>query len=329
MRFVAQHPAHPWWAICVALIEELAGENLGTGAPKREEYAGLAAGRFEIVTPPAMLGSTANLIEVGDGVADVGVTTPTAAAFMARAGTGPFARPYEGLRAIAAYPHDDFLIFLADTRFGVRSLAEFLRSSAPLRIVTGRRSVGDLDDVLTYCVGEIMREHGAGFEDIDKRDSSAMLFAGPTRGAGNLLLRGEADALFHEAQGNPMWGRVASQRDMVALTLAPAVMEDVGTRLRLRARTIPAGHQIGNSEPVPTLDFSGWLVFVDEQMPEEDAYALAMACDRTRKAVEDVVTDEAVEKPIEAVSMFGETIIPLHRGAERYAVERGYVTAAG
>ena len=48
----------------------------------------------------------------------------------------------------------------------------------------------------------------------------------------------------------------------------------------------PAGHYPGLAEPVPTIDFTGWLLFCREDLPAETAYALARATDETRPRVE-------------------------------------------
>jgi TRAP-type uncharacterized transport system substrate-binding protein len=90
---------------------------------------------------------------------------------------------------------------------------------------------------------------------------------------------------------------------------------------------IPAGHYPGLERPVPTLDFSGWLLFCREDLPAEWAYALAQAVDGTRAQVEEgpPAVRTPLRLPLDPHAMFGETIVPLHDGAAAYARERGYV----
>lgn len=325
MRFIAQHPHHPWWSITTILMNELLGTNMGSGPPRHPAYEPLSSARFSVVTPDAMLGSIFNPIHVARGASDVGVTTPTAGATMAFWGRGPFSQSLSSLRAIANYPHDDFLIFLASAEYGVSDLRALLGLSSPIRLVTGRRAPDGVDDVLTYCVDQIMQGHGSGLVDFAAWPDRSVLYAGPTSQGGNLLLEDEADAIFHEAQGNPMWGRITEARAMVPLSLDVDVLRAVGADTGLKVREIPADHAVGNQEPIPTLDFSGWLLFVDERMPDELAYALALACDRTRPEVERVIPDTSLNKPIVPDVMFGNVEIPLHPGVERYCREQGYL----
>lgn len=327
MRFVTQYPGHAWWNIAVTLISEMVATYLGTGPLRRPEYGAVAGSRFIAATPDGVIGALNNLIEVADRAADVGMTTPTAAAVMAYRGTGPFTRPHPQLRAVASYPHDDYLVFLADSRFGTSSLREFLHIDQPVTVVTGRRGADGTEDVVTYVVHEVLRRHGAGFADIDARAGSSVVFGGNAAAGGQLLLRGEGDALFHEAQAHPVWRTVVASRPMTVLYPDSQVLVDIAGALGLTCRDIPAGHQVGNESPVPTLDFSGWLLFVHEDMPDDHAYALALACDRTRAAVEQLVPDRSISKPIDPHYMFTEVGIPLHPGAARYAEAQGYAGA--
>ena len=110
------------------------------------------------------------------------------------------------------------------------------------------------------------------------------------------------------------------------ITLDDPVREQVAKACALSVRDIPAGHQIGNADPVPTVDFSGWLLFVRDDFPDDWAYALAQACDETRGQV-DALPDlgNSLVRPIDPVSLFTETVVPLHPGALRYAEEHGFM----
>jgi uncharacterized protein len=92
-------------------------------------------------------------------------------------------------------------------------------------------------------------------------------------------------------------------------------------------RQIPAGRWPGVTEPVQTVDFSGWLVFCRDDLPEEWAYAVAKACDRSRGAVDEGPNNvtRCLALPLATSYMFTETAIPLHEGARRYAEDQGYV----
>lgn len=324
LTFVAQPPGHTWWRICEFIISEVMPTDLGSGHVRDDAYSVFQDSSFRIATPRNGLGSLLNPGLVSAGLADVGIMTPSSASLQAIEGKGAYGAVAPGLRAIAAYPHDDYLIFQATGTKATR-LDEYLASGEPVSIVTGRRGPDGVADVLTYCVGEVLARHGATFQDIAARHGSRVTFGGPTRFGGRMVLDGSATALFHEAQGLQIWGDIARSKVATVLTLDPDLLPELSATLGLRIRTIPAGHPAGNSEPVATLDFSGWLLFVHEQMPFDVAYALAKACERTAVQVADIVRENTLTLPISPQYMFGDTELPLHPGAETFAKERGYL----
>jgi TRAP-type uncharacterized transport system substrate-binding protein len=324
LRMVAQNPAHPWWQIAEMLGEALAGFSSPEGFATPFGTRSLRGVQFGLYTPTDLAGALFNPIQVAEGTYDVGITTPSAAAFMAEQGVGPYPGRYEGLRAIAAYPHDDFLVFQIDAKYGVSSLRELGRARPPVTIVTGR--VGSLgeEDVLTFTIHEILRQHGFSFADVESW-GGRVLFGGPTHVGGHIVRQGSADALFHEAQGQPVWAEIAQSRDMVVLDVDESVQQHMAEKYRLRPRVIPAGHGSGTTRPVPTVDFSGWLVFVREDFPDEWAYALAAAVHETRKGVDDLGMGSSLILPLDPEYLFTETVIPLHDGAARYARDQGII----
>jgi TRAP-type uncharacterized transport system substrate-binding protein len=315
LTFGLQNPAHPWWWIGERVAERLVGftDRL------------LPDVRVSLTTPAALQGALYNPIDVAEGALTFGMTTPSVSARMATEGKGPFDRPYPGLRAIAAYPHRDYVVLAVDEALGVSSLEEIVERRVPLRLVTGRMSGGGTPDVLTFAVGEILRLYGTSFEEVESWGGS-VVFGGPTHVGGLRMLDGTANALFHEAQMSPIWGEIAASRPVRVLPIRDDVRQRLLELYGFERSEVPAGHPSGATEPTPTIDFSGWLLLCRDDVPDEWAHAVARACDETRRFVEEGQRGRGeLELPIDPRSLFRDTVIPLHDGARAYAVERGYV----
>jgi hypothetical protein len=310
-----QNPEHPWWHITAVVAERL----IGFGKPLLPEQ------RVALCTPPSLQGARWNPIGVATGELEVGITTPSATALMANDGSGVYDRSYGGLRAIAVYPHDDFLVFMIDADVGVGSLEELVERRVPIRLVTGRKSTEGSDDVLTFVVEEILRGYGADYAAIESWGGEVH-YGGPTHAGGRLMLDGTANALFQEAQMTSVWHEIAASRAVRFLEVSAEVQRRM-SRFGLGPRTIPAGHYNGLDASVPTVDFSGWLLFCREDLPYDQAWALAQACDETASAVEagGPRVQRSLVLPIDPASLFRSTSIPLHEGAAAYARNRGYL----
>jgi uncharacterized protein len=313
VRVGAQNPNHPWWSIADRITEAL----VGFSSPL------LPSVRVALVTPSALQGARNNPIEVSTGDLEIGITTPSVTAKLAVDGIGVYERAYPGLRAIAAYPHIDFLVFMVNASTGLTSLRHLVESQHPLRVVTGRK-IGDEQDILTFLVEEVLRRHGASYKEIE-RWGGEVIYGGPTHIGGYRMLEGVADALFQEAQTAQVWHEIAEDRDVTVLALEDDVIDGIEQDLGFRRAVIPSGHYRGMERDVPTVDFGGWLVFCREDFPAEWAYAFAQACDITRGEVEAYPeVARSLATPIDPAYLFGKTAIPLHAGAALYARERGY-----
>jgi TRAP-type uncharacterized transport system substrate-binding protein len=316
IRFGAQNPGHPWWNVAEIVTEALVGFHDPL----------LRGERVTISTPLDLQGALYNPVEVATGELDVAITTPSVTARMAREGTGPYDRAYGNLRALAAYPHLDPIVFVVDADTGLTSLSQLAEERYPLRLVTGRRSPEGIEDILTFTVGEVLRLHGASYADIESWGGT-VIYGGPTHIGGHRMLAGEANALFQEAAVSPVFGEIARSRPVRVLPVGAEALDFMHETYGFARNTIPAGHHSGAEVDTPTLDFSGWLLFCRDDLPFEHAYAFARACDETReRAAADEKIRFAVDCPIDPRYLFGETAIPLHDGARAYAEEKGYVT---
>jgi TRAP-type uncharacterized transport system substrate-binding protein len=316
VRFGTQNPGHPWWAIGAAVTEALVGFH----APL------LPSIRIALTTPSALQGARNNPPEVGDGTLDIGITTPSAAALLASRGQGIYDEPVPNLRAIAAYPHIDYLVFAVDRSTGIESFEDLVEQQYPLRLVTGRNAGGE-QDMLTYLVEQVLLGYGISYARIAEWGGE-VIYGGPTHIGGNLMLEGRAEALFQEAQTAYVWPQIAESRPCNFLAVDPDIAESIESTLGFERAEMPARRYLGVEEPVSTVDFSGWLLFCRDDLPTEWAYALARACDRTKElVVEDQEVRRSLRTPIDPGYLFSRTAIPLHDGAAEYAREMGYVDA--
>ena len=316
IRFGAQNPGHPWWDVAEVVVEKLVGF-----------YDPLLRGeRVSLVTPQDLQGALNNPVEVAEGALDVAITTPSVSARMAREGTGPFERPHPQLRALAAYPHIDYVVFVVDADTGLTRLEQIAERRRPLTLVTGRRSPDRVEDVLTFAVGEVLRLHGASYADVESWGGT-VVYGGPTHIGGYEMLHGRAQALFQEAHVSRVFAEIAESRPVNVLPVSESALAAMEAAYGFARNVVPAGHHAGAREDTPTLDFSGWLLFCRDDLPFEQAYAIARACDETREQVAAVEKVRlAVDCPIDPVYLFTETAVPLHEGARAYAAEKGYVS---
>lgn len=314
VRFGAQNPGHPWWVIGAAVTEALVGFHQPL----------LPSVRVALTTPSALQGARNNPLEVGSGALDVGITTPSAAALLATRGAGIYDEPVPGLRAIAAYPHIDYLVFAVDAATGISSFEDLVEKRYPLKLVTGRKTGGE-QDMLTYLVEQVLLAYGMSYETIEEWGGE-VIYGGPTHIGGKLMLEGKAEALFQEAQTAYVWPQIADSRACNFLAVDPAIAASVESTLGFEHVEMPAGRYTGVEAPVSTVDFSGWLVFCRDDFPAESAYAFAQACDRTKEqVVGDVEVRRSLRTPIDPAYLFTKTAIPLHEGAEAYARSQGYL----
>lgn len=323
VRFGAQHPTHPWWTIADTVCEALVGYR----------SALLPGVRVGVFTSTDLQGALWNPVDVAAGELTLAITTPPAAARMAVEGKGPYRTAYPSLRAIAVYPHLDFVIFMITARSGITSFEELVKKRYPLKLVTGRMNQGQVD-ILTFTVEEVLRQYGASYEAIETWGGH-VFFGGPTHLGGSLVLQGQAEAIFQEHRHASVWHEIADSQPMRCLPADDWVIEHMRRTYGFGAAEIPERAYRGVEHPVRTVDFSGWLVFCREDMPEEWAYAAARACDVTQEQVARALRDPALVNwhPAGAASashyMFSHTAIPLHPGAEAYARERGYLARPG
>ena len=149
VTIVTQQANHPWWFIATEMARVLS--SYGSGSLR-----GYSVGVF---TPRFGLGALGNPVVVASGEFDLGITTPTASAWLAMKGAGPFKTPHENLRAIANYPHHDCVLFAVSKATGISSLDELIERRYPLRLATGRKNNDQLYFVRFFFI-QVLMEYG-------------------------------------------------------------------------------------------------------------------------------------------------------------------------
>jgi TRAP-type uncharacterized transport system substrate-binding protein len=265
-------------------------------------------------------GCADNLRAVGSGEVDVAVMTPANFARMAVVGKGPFAdEAYPQLRALGQLPHNDALLFAIRADLGVRTMNELRDSQPALRLALspvdgGANPVGLAAETMLEASGIPMRalvEWGG-----------ELLYGERPLDCISALDQGRADAVIHEAIMTPWWHDLADDHELRFIPTEPEVLDALEREYSWARRTVPAGYLRGIDEPLDAIDFSGYLVVVREEMPDELAFLLTWVLGERSAALErhfrHLPADRSpLSYPIERAGLVS-VPIPLHQAAERY-----------
>jgi NMT1-like family len=236
--------------------------------------------------------------QVARGEMQLAISNPAMYPALAVRGTGPFERPIP-LRAITVIPSPDQLAFAVTEKTGLNSLREIADRRYPLRVsIRGQR-----DHALHPIVGLVLAAAGFRLDDIipwggQVRYDDGLPMKSNRFGA---MQRGEVDMIVDEAM--------------------LARLEDIG----LRRATIPKARYPKLAEDVPTLDFSGFLVYTHADVPDAVVTAICAALESRKDRI---AWQEPGPLPLESMcrdTPEGPLMIPLHSAAERYWRERGYL----
>jgi len=276
-------------------------------------------------------GMVDNVLAVLDGTVDLAFTTPTVTASMALSGSGPYPQPHPGLRAIAALPHRDRLLFAvtlqAAERYGLHTFADFAARRPPLRVATG---LNDGINIVGYSVERVLQAYGLAWDDLEGWGGKWLVSETP-HPALHWFASGEADALFYEAV--TLWQKFLGQTRLHLLPIEREVLDQLQQGYGYEQAEIEPGEFPGVERPVPTLDFSQWLLVAREELPEELAYLVAQVIVEDRADFETryqhlPLKESALHYPIQPEKICQTTPIPLHPGAARYYDEHGYLAAS-
>ena len=268
-------------------------------------------------------GSFHEIQAVADGEFSVAWVNPSVLLTMAYRGKGMFAKRLP-LRALAVFPSYDVMGFAVRESTGITSLAQIKKERFPLKVSIRRADkAARKEDSTMFTVAEVLRAAGFTLEDVRRWGGEihpTMRPTDPIRRQG--IENGTVDAVFDE--GIKSWSRTALENGFNFLPIEGAVLKHMKA-LGYRAARMTKTEFPGIREEVPTLDFSGWPMIVRADLRDDVAYAL---CETMERRKDLIPTDNYKTLDLAQLCADDEEApydVPLHRGAERFYRERGYL----
>jgi TRAP-type uncharacterized transport system substrate-binding protein len=260
------------------------------------------------------------VFDVAEGGLDMAVANPSAALTLAYLGKGPFGRPLP-VRTIAVIPSADQYVFAVKKETGLTRFEDIATKRVPLRVLLR----GVPDHFLHVMLDDIAAAAGFSMSDIVAWGGS-LRKTGPHPLPGGekfaAVARGEADAMFDE--GAAGWAGAAAEAGMTILPLGEETLrklEAVGYRRAVLRKDVypqlPAD--------VLTVDFSGWPIFVRDDLPDERVTQICAALEARKDRIAwqqpgplplDRMCRDVPDAPMG---------VPLHPAAERFWRAQGYL----
>ena len=260
---------------------------------------------------------------VNEGRAHMAITTPAWFVSLAAEGRDPYSEPMP-LRTLAHFRHDDRMAFAVRKECGINSFTELREKKYPLKVSTVPPQ--NWHPAL-WGTRIILEEHGIALEDFEEWGGKLLSDRPRFINAPGIPPASEGfDAIFDEALMTRRWKNLTDNYDIVFLPIEDDAMK------RLEARgwkpgVIEKERFRGMTEDVPTIDFSGWILFCREDLDEELAYHTIAAIDEQKESINEVFAGPfgAMTTPIGMDRLAADPPVPLHPGAERYYRENGYL----
>lgn len=270
-------------------------------------------------------GGRDNVAAVGEGEVQLAITTPAGFVAGATTGEGAFAgRAYPRLRALATLPQDDAMVLAVSGALQVSTPAELRAARPPLRIAV---APDDGVNLIGYAAHRLLEASGLDRVTVETWGGGYVETHVRPRDCLALVIRGEADAIVHEAMMIEPWREAARTRDLRFLSLEPDALRRLEGVRGWTRRIVAADQFPGQPEPLTTMDFSDFLVLVRDDLPEDVAHLLTWCLVETRGLLEQQYRHieprrSALTYPLVPAEM-AKAPIPLHPGAARYYREAG------
>jgi hypothetical protein len=272
--------------------------------------------------PLRLFGSSTNegVEAVVTGESALAIINPAAALSIAYRGAPPYKAP-QPVRTLAVIPSYDQYVFAVHPKTGLARFEEIAERRYPLNAL--------LRDQRDHCL-HFMLDHIAAAAGFSLRDLES--WGGQARREGSLpypdsaklrkLLTGEVDAIFDEAVYE--WVGEATDAGMTILPLGETTIRKLEA-LGYRRGMIEKRQYPRLPHDVPTIDFSGWAIFVHAELPDTTVSQLCAALDARKHLIpwegEGALPVERMCRDAPDTPLY----VPLHPAAERYWRMRGYL----
>jgi TRAP-type uncharacterized transport system substrate-binding protein len=272
---------------------------------------------------------------VDEGRYHMAMTSPTWLVETAVSGRGTrgFAERPMRLRAICVFPHFDQFAFAVRKDLGITSMRQIKEEKIPLRISTAPTHLGHPTG---WVLDIVLAEYGMSIEEIESWGGS-VVYGDRQPNLMEKLPEGRLDrvtgmrngvlnAVFDEALMTRPWKNIADTVDLTYLPIDEDVLDRMERKHGIRRAIMPKGSLRGVEDDIPTIDFSGHALFCHEDMPDELVYATIRGIDQQKSQIESLfLPEQGLTGPVDLSTMWKDTFVPLHPGAERYYRERGYM----
>jgi len=153
-------------------------------------------------------------------------------------------------------------------------------------------------------------------------------FSGKTTEGIPLMIAGQVEAVFNEAQMMPMWDQLIAKTDVNFLSVDDKIIDRLDKKFALGKVVIGTERFPSLTRDISTVGFGGWLLFGNAELPHEIAYKVTQAAIETRHAIEKKYGGgkfASLAAEIRPEAMCRNCLIPLHPGAEAYYRDSGYL----
>lgn len=259
---------------------------------------------------------------VARGELEMAIVNPSGLLTQAYRGTGLFSKPLP-VRIVANYPSWDRFVYLIHPRTGITSLAQVKEKRFPLRLSTRE----DTTHSTRVLIDQTFALYGFSLADLESWGGSLQVNGGPgDKRRMDALHSGTVDAVFDE--GLALWFDEALQCGMRPLTLDEAAFEKLQA-IGWRKVVIPAKKLYPHLEAdCACIDYSGWPLYANASLPDEDAYKVLDAIHAREREIEWEDSNHwAPHQGMGPLGMETESTprdVPLHPGAARWFKEHGF-----
>jgi len=224
--------------------------------------------------------------------------------------------PMTNLRVIARIESPAYLMLAASRSSGITDLRQIAERKMPVRIMAGVvGNLGSIDVIFKY--------YGFTRQDVISWGGKIL--------SGNALLRNPdfdvimgVGVLANYPEGG-MWYEMTQKKDLVFLPVPDQLRQQLVKENGAVLVDLPFRYMRGVGDvAVPTVGFSGIVVYGRDDLSEAFAYDVARALDERR----DLIRWTNQPFSYDPMTVADGSGVPLHAGAAKYYRERGYLVNA-